>query len=53
MIEHYNIGGMHNKAQDTLIKQLNLNNDQVEALVAFLESLTDKGFVTNPAFAAP
>ena len=53
VIEHYNIGGMHNKAQDTLIKQLNLNNDQVEALVAFLESLTDKRFVTNPAFAAP
>jgi cytochrome c peroxidase len=53
VIEHYNTGGMHNKAQDTLIKPLNLNNDQVEALVAFLESLTDKGFVTNSAFSAP
>ncbi len=53
VIDHYNQGGMHNKAQDSLIKPLNLSNQQIEDIVAFLNSLTDEQFVSNAAFRDP
>jgi len=53
VISHYNEGGMHNKAQDSLIKPLNLSNQQIEDIVAFLNSLTDQQFISNTAFRDP
>lgn len=53
VIKHYRGGGMHNANQDTLIKPLNLTDKDVDDIAAFLKSLTDTKFMTNPAFSNP
>ena len=45
--------GRSNPHKSSLISGLDLNEQQVADLVAFLESLTDEGFLTNPAFGNP
>lgn len=40
VIEFYNKGGAPHKGQDVRIKKLNLSEDEIESLVAFLETLT-------------
>ena len=47
VIEHYNSGGSNHKNKNTLIKPLNLSQSEIEALVAFLSTLTDYNFITN------
>ncbi|MBK7468184.1 MAG: c-type cytochrome [Saprospiraceae bacterium] len=47
VIEHYNSGGSDHKNKNTLIKPLNLSQSEIEALVAFLSTLTDYNFITN------
>lgn len=47
VIEHYNLGGSDHKNKNTLIKPLNLSQSEIEALVAFLSTLTDYNFITN------
>ena len=65
VIEHYAAGGREvtegpfagdgreNPNKSTLVRGLDLDADEKADLVAFLESLTDEGFVTDPRFAAP
>jgi len=53
IIKHYNEGGMKNFTQDSLIHQLNLSDAQVNDIVAFLNSLTDRDFINNKAFKNP
>ena len=47
VIEHYNSGGRDHKNKNTLIKPLNLSQSEIEALVAFLSTLTDYNFIKN------
>jgi cytochrome c peroxidase len=52
VIAHYAAGGKGPlKAPE--LKRFELSPAETEALVAFLESLTDSSFVSNPAFADP
>lgn len=53
VIKHYRTGGAHNTNQDALIKPLNLSDQDVADIAAFLKSLTDTKFMTNPAFSNP
>jgi cytochrome c peroxidase len=53
VIKHYRTGGAHNTNQDALIKPLNLSDQDVADLAAFLKSLTDTKFMQNPAFSNP
>ncbi len=53
VINHYVRGGAHNQNQDTLIKPLYLSTQDVANLTAFLKSLTDEKFISNPAFSNP
>lgn len=53
VMDHYNMGGFHNRDQDSLIKPLNLSTQQIEDIIAFLNSLTDEQFVSNAAFRDP
>ena len=57
VIDHYNSGGVPSSTIDPFMKYssggLMLQAPQKEALLAFLHTLTDSAFVTNPAFADP
>ncbi|GIW35266.1 cytochrome-c peroxidase [Meiothermus sp.] len=52
-VQHYNQGGQPNLNADALIRPLGLTEAEVDDLVAFLRSLTDESFGTNPAFLPP
>lgn len=45
--------GRLNPYKDPRISQISLSDQDKADLLAFLKTLTDTGFVTNPAFAAP
>lgn len=42
VMDHYNKGGNMHPNQDDAIRQLNLNKNEIEDLIAFLKALTDK-----------
>lgn len=50
VIEHYNEGGANHPNQSNLVRPLGLTDQQIDDLVAFLESLTDEEFISNPLF---
>lgn len=45
--------GRANPFKDPLVAQMRLSEQDQSDLVAFLQTLTDESFVTNPTFAAP
>lgn len=51
VIEHYDRGGSGHPNQSPLLRPLKLSNNEKRDLVAFLEALTDPGFLHNEAFA--
>jgi len=54
VIEHYNSGGNHSSTVDPLMKKLGvgleLTNQEKQDLIAFLKTLSDSEFITNPVF---
>ena len=52
VIAHYAAGG-RGPLKAPQIEGFTLSSSEADELVAFLESLTDTSFVTNPAFADP
>ncbi|MBO1435661.1 cytochrome c peroxidase [Meiothermus sp. CFH 77666] len=53
VVQHYNQGGQPNLNADALIRPLGLTDAEVDDLVAFLQSLTDQSFTSNPALLPP
>jgi len=53
VLDHYSSGGHPALNVDPNIQSFNLTPQQREDLKAFLHSLTDSTFITNPAFANP
>lgn len=57
VIEHYNFGGHASSTVDPLMKNIGegllLSPTDKEALLAFLRTLTDEEFLTNPQFSNP
>jgi cytochrome c peroxidase len=49
----YKGAGSKSPLKDTLVRGFELTAQERADLLAFLESLTDQEFVTNPAFADP
>jgi cytochrome c peroxidase len=49
-IDHYARGGVRSPLKSNRIKGFPITPEQRKDLVAFLESLTDQSFLTNPAF---
>lgn len=47
VVEHYNSGGRYAENKSPNVRALGLTNDQITALTAFLETLTDSTFVNN------
>ena len=50
VIDHYDAGGQGHPNQSSLIRPLGLSPAEKADLIAFLQSLTDRHFVENPAF---
>ena len=56
VVDHYNSGGRFSPTIDPLMRPgqgLGLTPQEVGALVAFLEALTDTAFLADPAFSNP
>jgi len=53
VVDHYDQGGSGHPNTDPTLRPLGLSDDEKTDIVAFLESLTDDTFLTNPRFAAP
>ncbi len=47
VVNHYNRGGKNHPNRSDLIKPLHLTEEELTALVSFLEGLTDYSFITN------
>lgn len=45
-------GALH-PARSNFVKGIEMTDDEKQALLAFLQSLTDRSFITNPAFSDP
>lgn len=53
VLEHYNTGGKSSLNKDPLIHDLNLTPLQLSALKAFMNTLTDTSYLTNPLIVNP
>jgi cytochrome c peroxidase len=53
VIDHYAAGGHASPFRDARMRSVRLSPGERRDLVAFLESLSDQAFVTDPAFAPP
>jgi cytochrome c peroxidase len=52
-IDHYVSGGFKSRYRSERVRGFRITAGEKADLLAFLESLTDRSFLTNPAFAAP
>lgn len=50
VIDHYQTGGKSHPNKSPLLKPFTLTGQERAELIAFLQSLTDEGFVKNPEF---
>jgi len=53
VLDHYAKGGEGGPYQSLFVKGFELGDDERRQLLAFLESLTDEGLLTDPRFAPP
>jgi len=53
VIDHYSTGGKKHPNKDVRIQPLNLTASEKAALLAFLETLTDPQFLSDPKFSDP
>lgn len=53
VIEHYQRGGQGHPNQDARVRPFALSEAEKQDLIAFLESLTDEAFLTDPRFSSP
>lgn len=53
VVAHYATGGVASPLKSDRLKGFRISPTEANDLVAFLKSLTDDGFLTNPAFARP
>ena len=53
VIDHYSSGGTDHPNKDVRVQPLNVTASEKAALLAFLRTLTDPEFLTDPRFANP
>jgi cytochrome c peroxidase len=44
VVVHYNMGGIANPFLSPMVEPLNLTDDEIDAVVAFMEALDGKGY---------
>jgi cytochrome c peroxidase len=52
-VAHYAVGGKNSQYRSDRVRGFRLSNSEKSDVVAFLESLTDRDFLSNPSFSAP
>ncbi len=50
VLAHYQAGGQGHPLQDDRIQALDLSEEEISDLIAFLHTLTDEQFISNPVF---
>jgi cytochrome c peroxidase len=53
VIDHYSSGGKEHPNRDIRIQPLNFTASEKTALIAFLNTLTDRSFLNDPKFSDP
>ena len=53
VLDHYSSGGKNHPIKDVRVQPLHLTSSEKAALVAFLKTLTDPTFLTDPRFSDP
>ncbi len=53
VIEHYSSGGKNHPNKDIRMQRLKFTGSEKAALVAFLKTLTDRGFLADPKYSDP
>ena len=53
VLQHYSGNGKDHRNESPLIDKINLTPQEEDDIIAFLKTLTDKDFITNPAFSPP
>ena len=53
VMDHYNSGGAMSKGKSPLVLDIDLNEEQTAAVIAFMKTLSDEDFNNNPAFSNP
>src|SRR5262249_62296964 len=53
VIDHYSTGVKQHPNLDPRVRRLNFTDSEKAALVAFLKTLTDQNFLTDPKFSDP
>jgi cytochrome c peroxidase len=53
VIDHYSSGGKKHPNRDVRIQPLNFTASEKAALIAFLQTLTDRKFLEDPKFSDP
>ena len=58
VVEFYNNGiqnspNLDNRVRGGAVRRMNLNNNEIDALVAFMNTLTDQSFLTEVKFSDP
>jgi cytochrome c peroxidase len=53
VLEHYSNGGKNHPNKDVRVQPLHFTSSEKAALVAFLKTLTDPSFLSDPKFSDP
>jgi cytochrome c peroxidase len=53
VVDHYSSGGKNHPNKDVRIQAMHFTNSERAAIVAFLKTLTDQKFLTDPRFSDP
>ena len=53
VIDHYSSGGKNHPNKDVRVQPMHFTNSEKAALIAFLKTLTDQEFLTDPKFSDP
>ena len=53
VVQHYARGGRQRPEKSDRVRGFAISPEETDDLIAFLQSLTDEGFLTNPAFSDP
>ena len=53
VVQHYARGGRPRPEKSDRVRGFTISPEETDDLIAFLQSLTDDGFLTNPAFSNP
>jgi cytochrome c peroxidase len=53
VIDHYSSGGKNHPNKDVRIQAMHFTNSEKAAIIAFLKTLTDQKFLTDPKFSDP